>query len=144
MTGSHVARETALQILYFWQVGGVTPAQAIGAYFGAHPVELGEPARAFVEAVVTGTAGAVDRLDPIIEAHSTHWRLERMAVIDKLILRMATWELQHVPETPAAVVLDEAIELARTFGSDDSVRFVNGLLDAIRKTVEQERDVERS
>jgi N utilization substance protein B len=67
-----------------------------------------------------------------------------MAVIDKLILRMATWELLHVPGTPAAVVLDEAIELARTFGSDDSVRFVNGLLDAIRKTLEQERDVERS
>jgi N utilization substance protein B len=139
----HLARQTALQVLYFWQVGGVTPQQAIGAYFREHEVELSEAARAFVETIVTGTAGEVGALDAIIEAHSTHWRLDRMAVIDRLILRMATWELRHAPDTPAAVVIDEAIELARTFGSDDSVRFVNGLLDAIRRTMEQERDVER-
>ena len=57
---------------------------------------------------------------------------ERLAVIDRLILRMAVWELQHQPDTPPAVVIDEAIELARTFSTDDSVKFVNGVLDAIR------------
>jgi N utilization substance protein B len=58
-----------------------------------------------------------------------------MAIIDRLILRMAVWELSHEPETPAAVVLDEAVELARTFGTDESTSFVNGVLDAVRRTL---------
>ncbi len=74
-------------------------------------------------------------LDALIQQHSEHWRLERLAVIDRLILRMAAWELQHAGGHAAAVVLNEALELARTFSTDDAVRFVNGVLDSIRKSL---------
>ena len=72
-------------------------------------------------------------LDPRIQAAAEHWRLARMAVIDRLILRIATYELRHEPDTPAAVVINEALELARTFSGDDAVRFVNGVLDAVAR-----------
>jgi N utilization substance protein B len=85
---------------------------------------------------VSGVLEEAGALDALIVHHSSHWRLERMALIDRLILRLGAWELQHVPDTPAAVVLNEAIELARTFSADESARFVNGVLDAIRKTLE--------
>jgi N utilization substance protein B len=141
--GRHLARQTALQVLYFWHVGGVTPDQAIGAYFREHASDLSATAREFTERLVRGTAAEADAIDRIIEAHLTHWRLDRVAVIDRLILRLATWELRHERETPAAVVIDEAVMLARTFATDESVRFVNGVLDAIRRTLEQEGHVER-
>jgi transcription antitermination protein NusB len=142
-THRHRAREAALQALYFWEVGRVEPLQALDAVFGEHATELDEAGRLFVARLVDGTIADRPALDPIIEAHAQHWRLDRMAVVDRLILRLATWELRHAPDTPPAVVIDEALELARTFGSDDSTRFVNGVLDAIRRTLEQEGHVER-
>lgn len=132
----HLAREVALQVLYLWEVGRATPDDAVEAYFDAHTADLGDAARAFAIEIVHGTASEVAALDALIEQHSRHWRLSRLAVIDRLILRMAVWELRHQSETPPAVVLDEAVELARTFSTDDAVRFVNGVLDAIRKTLE--------
>jgi N utilization substance protein B len=63
----------------------------------------------------------------------------RLAVVDRLILRLATWELRHAGDTPAAVVLNEALELARTFSTEEAVRFVNGVLDGIRKAIDKER-----
>ena len=80
-------------------------------------------------------------IDALIAAHSQHWRLERLAVIDRLVLRLAVWELRHETETPPPVVINEAIELARRFGTDDSVRFVNGVLDAIRKGLKASQTV---
>ena len=132
----HQAREAALQILYFWEVGRNDPGQAIGAYFGEHLPEAADDVRAFAETLVTGTIAELADLDALIERHSEHWRVTRLAVIDRLILRLAAWELRHEPDTPPAVVLNEAIELARTFSTDESVRFVNGVLDGIRKTIE--------
>lgn len=138
MTGSvrHAAREAALQILYSWQIGGASPDQAVLAFFTEHAPDADDMVRGFADQLVHGTIAELAALDPLIEQHSQHWRLQRLAVIDRLILRLATWELTHAPETPAAVVIDEAIELARTFSTDESVRFVNGVLDAIRKTLE--------
>jgi transcription antitermination protein NusB len=129
----HRAREAALQILYLWEIGGVTPQQAIGIYFKEHAADATESQRAFATTIVDGTVADLPAIDPIIAAHSQHWRLERLAVIDRLVLRLAVWELRHEADTPAPVVINEAIELARRFGTDDSVRFVNGVLDAIRK-----------
>ena len=131
--GRHQAREAALQILYFWEVGRTDPPQAIEAYFREHQPEAGEDVRAFASNLVHGTIANLESIDPLIQKHSANWRLERLAAIDRLILRMATWELQHQPDVPTAVVLDEALELARTFSTDESVRFVNGVLDAIRQ-----------
>ena len=142
MTGPprHQAREAALQILYFWQVGGTQPSAAIGAFFREHQPEATESTRLFAESLVYGTIGHIADLDQLIERHSKNWRLERIAVIDRLILRMAAFELQHVPETPAPVVMNEAIELARTYSGDESVPFVNGVLDAMRKSLGKSED----
>lgn len=135
MTLRHRAREAAIQILYFWEIGGADAGQAIDAFFSEHQPDAAESARAFAAKIVHGTIASVADLDQLIAQQARNWRLERLAVIDRLILRVAIWELQHEPETPPAVVLNEAIELARTFGTDDSVKFVNGVLDGIRKTL---------
>jgi N utilization substance protein B len=132
----HQAREAALQILYFWEVGRSEPGEAIDAYFREHQAEAPENVRAFAAELVTGTIAELADLDRLIEQHSRHWRVERLAVVDRLILRLAIWELRHERDTPPAVVLNEALELARTFSTEDSVRFVNGVLDGIRKTLE--------
>ena len=129
----HRAREAALRALYLWEIGGVTPTQAIGVYFREHAADAGEDVLTFATSIVEGTVADLAAIDALIAAHSQHWRLERLAVIDRLVLRLAVWELRHETETPQPVVINEAIELARRFGTDDSVRFVNGVLDAIRK-----------
>jgi N utilization substance protein B len=129
------ARESALQALYLWEAGRVTPQQAVDTYFREHQPDADETVRALASQLVHGVAPSVPDLDRIIEQHTRNWRIDRLSMIDRLILRMAAWELQQ-RETPPAVVLNEAIELARTFGTDESVRFVNGVLDAIRKTLE--------
>jgi N utilization substance protein B len=132
----HLAREAALRVLYFWEVGQATPAQALEAYFAEHAPDAAEDVRAFAGEIVRGTAAEAVALDELIGRHAEHWRVARLAVIDRLILRMAIWELQHVPNTPPAVVINEAIELSRAFGTEESPRFVNGVLDAIRKSFE--------
>ncbi|MCX6551310.1 MAG: transcription antitermination factor NusB [Acidobacteria bacterium] len=129
----HQAREAALQILYQWEVGKVSPDEAVARHWEIEQEAdaLPDPARRFAEDLVRGTVDHVAALDALIEQHAQHWRLERMAVVDRLILRMAAFELVHVRETPHSVVIDEAIELARTFSEQDAVRFVNGVLDAV-------------
>lgn len=132
----HRGREAALQILYFWEVGRVPPEAAPAPYWTVVADEhepLPDSAREFAEALAAGTIEHLPELDEAISRHAQHWRLSRMAVIDRLILRLATYELFHEPETPPGVVIDEALELARTFSEEDAVRFVNGVLDAIHK-----------
>ncbi|MEO7190652.1 MAG: transcription antitermination factor NusB [Vicinamibacterales bacterium] len=131
----HEARQAALQILYFWEVGRAEPQAAIDAFFETHDPEAGETVRSFASEIVHGTVADVTELDEILEQHSRHWRIARLAVIDRLILRMGIWELRHQPDVPAAVVLNEAVELARRFSTEDAVRFVNGVLDAVRRTL---------
>lgn len=132
----HRAREAALQALYLWEIGGVTTAEALDVYFHEHAADVRDDVRSFATTLVEGTAADLPAIDALIGAHSQHWRLERLAVIDRLVLRLAVWEFRHESETPPAVVINEAIELARRFGTEDSVRFVNGVLDAIRKALE--------
>ena len=132
----HQAREAALRALYLWEVGGTGPTEALETYFAEHQPDATEPVRAFAKTLVLGTTADVTELDALITKASEHWRIERLAIIDRMILRMATWELQHAPDTPAAVVLNEALELARTFSTEESVKFINGVLDAIRKKLE--------
>ncbi len=132
----HRAREAALQILYFWEVGRVDAQAAPAPYWNVVADEsepLPDTARAFAESLAAGTIAHLTELDEVSTRHAQHWRLSRMAVIDRLILRLATYELFHEPETPPGVVIDEALELARTFSEEDAVRFVNGVLDAIHK-----------
>jgi N utilization substance protein B len=132
------AREAALQMLYQCEVGRVTPEEAIAAQAAIEPaVRPASPeGERFASRLVTGTVGRLAEIDPLIAACAEHWRPERMAVIDRLILRMAVYQLLHEPDVPAAVAIDEAIELARRFGGEESGRFVNGVLDAVRRRQE--------
>jgi N utilization substance protein B len=132
----HQGREAALQVLYFWEVGRATPEDALNAFFTEHSPDAPDGVRAFARDLVQGTITEVAALDALIEQHSQNWRMSRLAIIDRLILRMAAWELEHERDTPSAVVLDEALELARTFSTEEAVKFVNGVLDGIRKTLE--------
>jgi N utilization substance protein B len=127
------AREAALQILYSWEIGQAEPLTAIDVFFREHQPEAGAGVRDMAARLVLGTIADLTSIDAAIEQHSRHWRLERLAVLDRLILRLAIWELRHEGGTPAPVVINEAIELARRFSADDSVRFVNGVLDAVAK-----------
>jgi N utilization substance protein B len=131
----HQAREAALRSLYLWEVGRTDPSSAVETFFSEHMVDAPDSVRSFARTIVLGTTGEVAALDAVMQEHSEHWRVERLAVIDRLILRMAVWELRHELDTPPAVVLNEALELARTFSTDDAVKFVNGVLDAIRKSL---------
>jgi N utilization substance protein B len=131
----HQAREAALRSLYFWEIGQTDPARALETYFEVHQPDASEMVRQFARTLVLGTVADLAGLDALIQQHSEHWRLDRLAVIDRLILRLGAWELQHAGETPHAVILNEALELARTFSTDDAVRFVNGVLDSIRKSL---------
>jgi len=126
------AREAALKMLYMWEVGQNTPQQAVGAYFREHDAKAAEDVKAFASELVFGTSNERTALDAALEPHLTGWRIERLAILDRMILRMALWEMQHHPETPAAVVINEAMELARLFTSEDAVKFINGVLDAAR------------
>jgi transcription antitermination protein NusB len=94
-----------------------------------------EDERAYANALVTGTIERVSEADELIGTHARNWRLERMAAIDRLVLRLAIYELLARPETPPAVVINEALELARTFSGEEPVPFINGVLDAVRKSL---------
>ena len=134
MTGPrHRAREAALQILYFWEIGRTQPQAATETFFDEHQPEAEEGVRAFADRLVRGTIADIEALDKVIERHSRHWRLERMAVLDRLILRLAIWELRHPEDVPPLVIVNEALELARRFSTEDAVRFINGVLDAVIK-----------
>lgn len=130
------AREAALQIAYLAEMGDVPVQDAVDVFFDEHMPEATDPTRQFAATLAFGVSDDRAELDRLIEQHSQHWRIERLAVVDRLILRLAIWELQHERDTPRAVVLNEALELARQFSGDEAVRFVNGVLDAVRKTLE--------
>jgi len=137
----HQARQAALQMLYQWEVGRLSMFE-VRQTFWTHGADTGEALsedlRAFATGLANGVADSIGAIDPLITAAADHWRIERMNVMDRLILRLATYEFLHQPETPAKVIINEALELARTFSGDEAVRFINGILDAIRKTLERE------
>lgn len=133
--GRHRAREAALQMLYQGEVGRTGAYEAIATYWPARPAEdaLPEGAREFANGIVRGTMSRTAEIDRLLAAHAQNWRVERMAVLDRLVLRMAVYELIEDPKTPAKVVINEAIELARAYSGEEAVGFVNGVLDAVRK-----------
>jgi len=149
----HRARAAALQMLYQWEIGRVSAHEAVRTYWpgrDAPPspedehadavpdVAVDENNRTWANALVAGTIASVKDADELIAAHTKNWRLERMAVIDRLIMRMAIYELKTETDTPAKVIINEALELARTFSGEEPVALINGVLDAVRKTLNRE------
>lgn len=128
-------------MLYQWEVGRVGAHEAILTYWPSldeEAADVSEELRQFANGLVKGTIATVAEIDALLAAHAHNWRLERMAVIDRLVLRLAAFELRSEPETPAKVIINEAIELARTFSGEEAVPFVNGVLDAVRKDLNRE------
>jgi N utilization substance protein B len=125
-----LARELALQTLYSVEVGRHEPAQALADV--AEGADLGED-RAFVRDLVLGTLESSEECDSVIVPLLQGWTIERLPTLDRLLLRMGVYELRHRRETPPAVVINEAVELAKKFSTEDSGRFVNGVLDRASK-----------
>jgi transcription antitermination protein NusB len=137
VTGRRAERAAALQMLYQCEVGRTGAYDAIATYWSARDPEqtLDEPLREFADSLVRGTLSRVTEIDGLLTAHAQNWRIERMAVLDRLVLRLGTYELLADTDTPAKVVINEAIELARRFSGDEAAGFVNGVLDAVRKAL---------
>jgi N utilization substance protein B len=132
MTSRRKARECALQLLYQWEGERPQPASLLPEFWRGREEDAGT--RKFAEQLFLGAAAAAEELDALIAAHSEHWKLDRMAAIDRNLLRLAVHEMRTRTDVSPAVVINEALEIARRFSSADSVEFINGVLDAIRKT----------
>ncbi len=139
------ARECALQMLFAADVGGasaVRPDELVRDYWE----ELGEPemdegAREFATRLATGTLAHLEGIDDRIRSRAEHWRISRMAVVDRNILRMAVYEFLH-EQTPRTVAINEALEIARRFSTYEATQFINGILDAIKRDLDRERPQE--
>ncbi|MEY9976197.1 transcription antitermination factor NusB [Lysinibacillus sp. RC79] len=117
----HEAREKALQVLFQLDNTDLTVEEAMGHI-------KGQPTNAFYEKIVTGTVEHLEEIDATLEQHLEKWSLARLPKIERTVLRLALYEILYMPETPKRVVLNEAIELCKTFGDDGSSKFVNGVL----------------
>ena len=131
MASRRKGRELALQMLFQWELGEHTPQHVISSFLHLQRCEPEE--EGFARSLFEGAVSEVASLDRMIQEHAEHWRLERMAAVDRNVIRLALYELLHYAATPPAVIINEALELARRFSTEDSVEFVNGVLDAIRK-----------
>jgi N utilization substance protein B len=121
------ARERALNVLFEADLRAEQPSVVVG--------RIRVPLDALTTMLIDGVATHQSTIDEVISAHSHSWTLDRMATTDRNILRIATFELMHRADVPTAVVLDEAVGLAKRYGTDDSGRFVNGVLAAVARTV---------
>jgi N utilization substance protein B len=128
VTSRRVAREQALQVLYSITVGDTEPAAAVRDVVGE---SADYDQRAFVEELALGTLEYADEADRIVSPLLQGWTIERLPTIDRLLLEMATFELHCRPDTPKAVAINEAVALAKRFSTEDSGRFVNGVLSAV-------------
>jgi N utilization substance protein B len=125
------ARECALQMLYQWDMTREPMDRVAGLFW---QVRSGtDEMKAMAERLARGAQADLERLDEAIGKALTRWRFERVAPLDRNVMRIAAYELLREPETPPAVVIDEAVELAKRFGEADSPAFVNGVLDAVRR-----------
>lgn len=130
-----LAREAALQLCYQIDVGDLSPHAATRAYWQVH--SMAPDAREFAEQLVFGVHEQGEQLDQEIEKYSAHWRVQRMAAVDRNVLRLALYELQYCADIPVRVTLNEAIELGKRFGSEESGAFINGILDHAAQGVEK-------
>jgi transcription antitermination protein NusB len=132
MASRRKARQRALQILFSWDARHRPVDEVIDEYYDALYAEERPERDPFVIDLVRGAVRHVAQIDDRITRHAEHWRIERMPGVDRNILRLAVYEMAHAG-TPAAVTIDEALELARKYSGEESVQFVNGVLDAVRR-----------
>jgi transcription antitermination protein NusB len=126
-----------MQMLFQWDMSRQDPAKLEAKFW--RTAKAADNTRAFANKLFEGAAKDADELDALIVQHALNWRLERMAIIDRAVLRLAIYELR-IAETPPKVVLNEAVDLAKKFSSEDAGAFVNGILDAVSKTLVEKAD----
>jgi transcription antitermination protein NusB len=122
-------REAALQMLFALEVSG-DPSEAVVRRFW-QSFEGQPESKEYAETCVRGVVAALERIDTLVREASLHWRLERMTRVDRNVLRVGAWELLERHDVPRAVILDEAVEMAKRFGTEESGPFVNGVLDRV-------------
>jgi N utilization substance protein B len=139
MGARRTGRERALQALYQLEMGSLEPLSALEMAWASAPEEGTEKARAdaraFALELVQGVGGHQPEIDKLIEEHSHNWRLDRMAKVDRSVLRVAVYELRFRDDIPKKVTLNEAVELGKRFGTEESSAFINGVLDRIALAV---------
>ena len=133
------ARECALQMLFAADVAEMSSDDVVRSYWA----ELGEPelddsAREFATRLATGTLANLELLDERIRSRAEHWRIPRMAVVDRNILRLAVYEFLYEP-TPRTVAINEALEIARRFSTYEATQFINGILDAVKRDLDEQQ-----
>jgi N utilization substance protein B len=128
------SREYALQMLFQWEMGKQDPSRIEGGFWSN--VRAQKSTREFANQLFENAAARAAELDPIISTHAQNWRIERMSAIDRAILRLAISELRTMG-TPPKVVLNEAVELAKKFSSEEAAPFINGILDAAMKSLSE-------
>ena len=127
----HLARELALQMLFQAEAGKVTLKEMKKEF--APLQSVGENTREFVLNITAGTLDSIKEIDGVLEPCMENWTLDRLSTVDRNILRMAVFEILHCDDIPVKVTLNEAIELAKRFGGEDSGRFINGVLDSVKE-----------
>ncbi|MBZ0272241.1 transcription antitermination factor NusB, partial [bacterium] len=133
MGNRHKAREFALQMLYAIDVSESAPDLVVPLFW--ETLTCPDEVRRFANELVNGVDHNLDRIDEIIARYSEHWAIDRMTSVDRNILRMAVFELLHLTEIPHSVTINEAVEIGKKFGSEDSGAFVNGILDKIAREI---------
>jgi N utilization substance protein B len=130
------SRELVLQMLFQHDMGKQSPEQVRKTFWAEHSTASDE-VRGFADDLFRVATDRVAEIDALIESHAQHWRMERMAAVDRNLLRAAVAEFLAYPDTPRAVVINESLEIARKFSSPESVQFVNGVLDSVGKSLEK-------
>lgn len=131
MGARHDGREAAIQYLYLRDINrGMTPGEALENFWTIRNAP--DPTRAFCEELIAGVVTNQEEIDKHIDKHTRNYEIHRLSAVDRNILRLAIYEMKHRTDIPPAVAINEAIELAKNLGSQDSGRFVNGILDSIR------------
>ena len=125
------SREYAVQVLYALDLNPVPVKDFLNVFWELNPCR--PEIREYAEQLIYGTLERKKEIDQLISAHSSHWKIDRMAVTDRNILRLGTYEMLAEPPVPAKVIINEAIEIAKKFGTTDSSIFINGLLDSIHQ-----------
>lgn len=131
MGSRHLSRERALQILFQYDIHG-KPGLWLDEFW--KPLKDSEESKAFAERLVAGVQEKKKELDALLGKYATNWKVSRMQIVDRNILRIGAYELLWLDEVPAKVTMNEAIELAKDFGDDEAAKFVNGILDKVLST----------
>ncbi|MFO8057331.1 MAG: transcription antitermination factor NusB [bacterium] len=130
------ARELALQYLYQWDFHGEKGKEVADLFWQSR--SDGEEVKSFAESLIHGVEKNRESIDQRIESRSSHWKLYRMSRVDRNILRLAAYELEFLKDIPPKVTIDEAIEIAKRFGTTESASFINGILDQVAKSLQQD------